>query len=307
MESVTVLVASYCGEKTLPRLFDALARQSLGDIRVQFVLVDNASSDATSDLMRKFLEDRAGTTLIEPKAGKSHALNAGLAHATGELILFTDDDTIPDVDWIATYVEFFRANPSANIATGQIRSVWPLEPPHWLAELDRYGRTLGATPVERKTGPVPASEAKGANLAIRSTALPRKRPFRPELGVSSQGVLLAGEETALAEELSASGSPSHYVAEAKVGHVIRQHQMSLRYVLARARRNGRGVALASPPIMSSRYMLFGIPFYALMSAANGLLRGHLTYAFGNRYEAAMQLITTHELIGFLQMQKHVGR
>uniref|UniRef100_UPI00286E8B15 glycosyltransferase family 2 protein n=1 Tax=Sandarakinorhabdus sp. TaxID=1916663 RepID=UPI00286E8B15 len=60
----------------------------------ELVIVDNGSTDATAAVVADFAA-QAGFRVVQvhqPVPGLSNARNAGVAAATGELILFTDDD-----------------------------------------------------------------------------------------------------------------------------------------------------------------------------------------------------------------------
>jgi len=61
------------------------------------VIADNGSTDASEATIRAFAERLPLTLVTEPAGGKNAALNAGLAHCAGDLIVFTDDDVFPHV------------------------------------------------------------------------------------------------------------------------------------------------------------------------------------------------------------------
>jgi glycosyltransferase involved in cell wall biosynthesis len=70
--------------------------------RLEVVVVDNASSDGTADVLRSYgARIRA---VYEPKRGPAAARNAGLRVARGEAIAFTDSDCIVDRAWVARVV-----------------------------------------------------------------------------------------------------------------------------------------------------------------------------------------------------------
>src|SRR5687768_12283242 len=62
----------------------------------EVVAVDNNSRDDT----RKVIESMTGSMPVryvyEPQQGLSRARNCGLGTSSGDLIIFTDDDVIPD-------------------------------------------------------------------------------------------------------------------------------------------------------------------------------------------------------------------
>ena len=62
----------------------------------KLVIVDNASTDGTRDVIRQFEASLPVTCCEEPLAGKNRALLRGLREAEGDLFVFSDDDATPD-------------------------------------------------------------------------------------------------------------------------------------------------------------------------------------------------------------------
>ncbi len=63
------------------------------------ILVDDGSTDRSADLLREFIRDKEGFSLLEvPHGGKPAAIWAGLRHARGEIVLFTDMDQSTAID-----------------------------------------------------------------------------------------------------------------------------------------------------------------------------------------------------------------
>ena len=297
---ISLILATHNGAGTLPRTLSALADLDLQGISVEFLLVDNASTDDTPRLLQAFLGTRPGRFLSEPRPGKSNALNAALAQARGSLIVFTDDDVIPVRGWLLELADAARQLPEIVAFAGQIRLVWPTPPSAWLNALEEMGRTLGATPRDRKRGPVPFSEVKGANCAVRRSALAELTGFRTDLGVSSQGPALAGEETAFFKSLEETGHAVMFVPEAELGHIVRPQQMSLRSLLKRGVRNGRGsAAIDGKPLPPSRMTIAGIPGYGIRNVTRIGLRGLGKFLFGDKVSGACELLRASEIAGSL--------
>jgi GT2 family glycosyltransferase len=60
-----------------------------------------------------------------PRLGPAANRNCGAAHATGELLVFLDDDCIPDPDLIAAYREAAVKNPQTGVFEGRITATGP--------------------------------------------------------------------------------------------------------------------------------------------------------------------------------------
>src|SRR5262245_42930880 len=73
---------------TLPHLERLQTRASW-----EMIIVDNASTDGTYELLSRFAASRANTKVLrEPKVGAAAARNAGWRAAEGRIVTFTDDD-----------------------------------------------------------------------------------------------------------------------------------------------------------------------------------------------------------------------
>ena len=77
--------------RTLPMLADYFRGQNYS---VEFVVVDDGSSDNTAQMARELLGSGPDVNVIEsrPNRGKGHALKVGMLAARGDLVLFTDAD-----------------------------------------------------------------------------------------------------------------------------------------------------------------------------------------------------------------------
>jgi GT2 family glycosyltransferase len=92
--AVSVIVPARNEEACLGACLESLAAQS--GVRFEIIVVDDGSSDRTSEIARSF----SGVRLIEagllPEgwSGKNHAMVTGAGQARGEWLLFTDADTV---------------------------------------------------------------------------------------------------------------------------------------------------------------------------------------------------------------------
>ncbi|MDH7485682.1 MAG: glycosyltransferase family A protein [Anaerolineae bacterium] len=86
--------------------------------------MDNASTDATAEIARRF----GARVVREPRKGVARARQTGFEAARGEIIASTDADTRVPPYWLARIVAHFEADPTkmliveANHETGRHRS-----------------------------------------------------------------------------------------------------------------------------------------------------------------------------------------
>jgi GT2 family glycosyltransferase len=113
--TVTFLLSTFNRRNTLLTILEKL--KSLGnsaDFISETIVVDNASSDGTADAVAG---EFPSVHLVRQKKNRGAcAKNAGLAEASGEYIVFLDDDSYPDVQSIRRMIEHFRDDPRLGAA-----------------------------------------------------------------------------------------------------------------------------------------------------------------------------------------------
>lgn len=92
MPFISVILLTYNREQYLPAMLDSLRNQTFGDY--ELILVNNGSTDGTAELCTAYAEADARVKLltISQNNGASSGRNSGLAAATGEYVVFVDDD-----------------------------------------------------------------------------------------------------------------------------------------------------------------------------------------------------------------------
>ncbi len=92
--SVSVVVCSYNGGRTIRRCLEGLAALEYPDFEV--IVVDDGSTDDTAAIAREYDVNLIRTT----NRGLSSARNTGLRAARGEIVAYIDDDAWPDPHWL---------------------------------------------------------------------------------------------------------------------------------------------------------------------------------------------------------------
>jgi GT2 family glycosyltransferase len=109
---LTVVVPTYDRAAVLARCLDALDGQVV-DAGVQTIVVDDGSTDGTEELLRS----RTGVEVVRiAHAGRSAARNAALERATGDVIVFVDDDVLASDGLLQRHLDHHRRHASANEA-----------------------------------------------------------------------------------------------------------------------------------------------------------------------------------------------
>lgn len=101
---VSVVVPTYNGRDSLPRLLDGLARQTLPADAFEVVVVVDGSADGSAELLASLRPPFALRTIRQQNRGRAAAVNAGVAVAAGELVVLLDDDLEPEPGFLAAHL-----------------------------------------------------------------------------------------------------------------------------------------------------------------------------------------------------------
>ena len=95
---VTIIVPTYNEAKLIEKKLDNIHEQEYPKDKLEVIVVDSASTDGTPELVKKWIEKHADLNLkliVEnERKGKAFALNNALRHATGEIVIMTDVDSL---------------------------------------------------------------------------------------------------------------------------------------------------------------------------------------------------------------------
>jgi glycosyltransferase involved in cell wall biosynthesis len=133
---------------------------------LSFILVDNGSTDDTPAVFDRFVSDvpfRA-TRIFEGRPGVGHALQTGLKAATGDIVMFTDDDCYPQADIVDSGWNAFAEDPSLGVVGGRIMLYDPTDARVTIEE------SLAPLRFKPRTY-IRAGAFHGANLSFRRRAL----------------------------------------------------------------------------------------------------------------------------------------
>ena len=258
---LTVLVATHNGARTLPHVLDGYQHLLAVPGGWKLVIVDNASTDGTRDVVRQFESSLPVSCCEEPRAGKNRALLRGLREAEGDLIVFSDDDATPDPEWLTALRRAADEQLDFDIFAGAIRPRWEIQPERWVLEHVDLSACYTVTDPGRAAGPIPARLVWGPNMALRQRVFDRGYQFDPDVGPSS-GSYAMGSETDLTVRLAEAGFKAWFCPDAAVHHYIRAYQLDRKWILGRAVRFGRGTYRRKLMRQTETPTLwFGVPRY----------------------------------------------
>jgi glycosyltransferase involved in cell wall biosynthesis len=237
MMKITVILCSYnrCG--TLVRTLEDVAALKLADsVEWEVLVVDNNSSDCTQEVVENLCCRYPGRFryLLEPKHGKSFALNTGVREARGDVLVFMDDDVTVEPMWLQNLTAALGDGKWAG-AGGRTLLARPFSPPEWMAMEgpDSLGGVLAAL---FDLGPEPCELDRppyGANMAVRREMFEKHGLFRTDLGPSpDRDIPRPNEDTEFGRRLMAAGEHLRYEPSAIAYHPVLDNRIEKSYFLS---------------------------------------------------------------------------
>lgn len=113
---VSVIIPAWNGSEHLEACLTALQTQTYSPLEV--IVVDNASSDESADLVERLFPN-VKLIINSQNLGFSGGCNTGLRVAQGDILILLNQDTIVEPEWAGALVEVFEADLTIGIAGGK--------------------------------------------------------------------------------------------------------------------------------------------------------------------------------------------
>jgi glycosyltransferase involved in cell wall biosynthesis len=200
------------------------------DVTWQLIIVDNNSTDATPEVVRRFSSCLPVRSIFEAQPGQAVARNRALRETRADYLIWTDDDVLVDPDWLSAYARAFVEHPDAAFFGGPVEPWFDGNPPRWLATHWQQVanvfavRQLGDEAFALDTMRVPY----GANFAVKVDTQ-REYPYDPSLGLRP-GSEVRGEETQTLRRMLDAGHTGWWVPRAKVLHFVPHERQRISYL-----------------------------------------------------------------------------
>lgn len=236
--------------------------------------------DHNPALLRRARAELDGARVVPNRAGQglAGARNSGIAAATGDILVFLDDDALAEPDWLGRLVAPY-AEPSVAGVGGRIVPAWqPARPRWWPEEFDWVvGCTYRGMPEDR----APVRNLIGCNMSFRRAVFERVGAFTE--GIGRVGTRPVGcEETELCIRLAQGwpGAGIVYEPAALVHHHVPASRASWSYFRRRCFAEGQSKARVTAAVGPGD-ALASERRYVVRTLGGGVARGLGTAARGD--------------------------
>lgn len=126
LPSVSVLIAAWNEEVGIRETLESIVKNNYPKLEV--VIVNDGSNDRTEQIVKNYIDLYQKTHkenqiifkyIYIENSGKAHALNVGLKHATGEIVITIDADSVMDSHLIKNLIKHFK-NPEVASVAGNV-------------------------------------------------------------------------------------------------------------------------------------------------------------------------------------------
>lgn len=214
MIDISVVIPSYNRKESLCQLVSVLIAQYNSDISTEIIVVLDGSTDGSAEALSKLTAppEMPLRVYTQPNQGAAIARNTGLKQASGEIVLFLDDDVIPGERLIEAHLYAHRTT-GAEATVGRIDTCTMDKVPRPVAEAvvafhDQRRKRLsivGAT--------ITATDVTTINLSVR-----RSRLLEVD-GFDESFTGYASEDWDLGQRLLAIGTTFVYAPDAVVTQI----------------------------------------------------------------------------------------
>ncbi|WP_416669943.1 glycosyltransferase family 2 protein [Egbenema bharatensis] len=230
---ISAIICTHNRDAYLGAAIDSLLAQTFaGEFEV--IVVDNASSDRTREVVESRLPHPRLQYVYEPVTGLSVARNTGAKVAQSPILAYLDDDAVATPSWLSDLYQAYQQNEQLAIAGGKVTLLWAAgtTPPRWLSpglagNLGAYDLGDEVVYIDR-----PSLTPRGLNYSIRRDFLEQVGGFDLNLGRVGKS-LLSNEELRMTELALAQGWQVAYLPNAIVAHHVAPERLNRSWFLSR--------------------------------------------------------------------------
>lgn len=203
--TVTVIIPTYNRAPSLAGTLASISRQEYPPERLDVLVVDNSSVDATEDVVRAAAAQSKFKIRYFRKENRGPAAsrNFAIGRSSGEILAFTDSDCQMPPDWVARAVQHFHVG--VGFVAGPVR---PINHP------ERLPGFFAHQVDHRKEDFIYAT----ANVFYRREIVRAVGGFNESFGAYPWGTPVGGEDTDLAWRVKRAGYQAAFVPDLPVYH-----------------------------------------------------------------------------------------
>jgi glycosyltransferase involved in cell wall biosynthesis len=297
---LSVIICTYNRDQHIKRALDSLTAQDFDKNRYEIIVVDNNSTDKTSEIINRFKEEHPEHQIVlttEKNQGLSFARNKGISLAKGKIISYIDDDGIAKKDYIKQIEEYIVRYPNHYAFGGKVLAVYETKKtPDWMSKyIERIISIVDLgeeVKILKKTYPV------GCNMFF-------KKEIFEKLGGFNTQLKLRSDDKYIFLKIRQAGYEILYLPKVVVWHYIDAFRITGEYVKKVSKLNGEAEYTRINSLNKNRKKLlfFRLSDYIFKIGASSILWIGFTLK-GQSIKGKMLFLSMwYSLKGFLSSKK----
>lgn len=105
MIKLSIILPTYNRKEQLTQAINGLENQSFDKDEFEVIVISDGSTDGTHEYLNELKTDLNFKWLQQANQGAAATRNNGISHATGDIVLFIDDDIVPDERLLAQHYQ----------------------------------------------------------------------------------------------------------------------------------------------------------------------------------------------------------
>jgi len=119
----SIIIPTYNRPRQIVSCIESLSRLNYPQARFEVIVVDDGSRIPVQSLIASFYDKMNLTVITQKNAGPSMARNSGAKNAKGDFLAFTDDDCMPERDWLQKLSLRFESSPECAIVGRSVNAL----------------------------------------------------------------------------------------------------------------------------------------------------------------------------------------
>ena len=253
---LSIVICSYNRANYISDALNSLYAQTAGLNFFETIIVDNNSTDNTSDVFKNWRASHTNgsfTYLTETKQGASFARNTGAASAKGQWLCFMDDDAIANTNYVENILKHIETKPDAIGFGGRIIPKYIPSEPKWMSYyvsslVGNFDYSPIACAFENGKYPIES------NMIVKKAVYDSIGGFNTNLPGVVGTLRIGGEGKELFYKILSLGHTIYYDPSICVQHVVEVKKLTPEYMYRVASGIGRGEKTRTLTISKGAYL-----------------------------------------------------
>lgn len=245
---ISVIVPSRNRGELVDKFLRCIQNQTLSSSSFEVLIIDNGSTDNTEEIVKKYKKDSLINIkyFYEDKPGLHNGRHLGFKMSSGNILVFADDDILPNPKWLQSIHESFLRS-DVMMVGGDNLPDFEADPPHWLNALWKRKDKDSIQSVwmlsiinfnKTQVCEIHPSQIWGCNFSIRRSVLNETEGFHPD-GMPDEQILFRGDgECYVTNYVAKKNYKCLYHPEAYVSHLVTKNRMTFNYIRKRGFNEG---------------------------------------------------------------------